>query len=151
MGRLRLDRPARVVDRPMLCVVAHASTADAPEPVVGSWWREFALVVRRFHRPDDLLIGMVDADTRVVAVTSCAVGDHAAEKETFGGACLREWPLQAGMRLPTAFAGCLAAGGLQWTGRSRTAGAIALTSWPLRRGRCRRPAAQPFDGRSQQT
>ncbi len=97
-----------------LCVVAHAPTAMAPVDAIVAWWAHLTASRAEARREGDLVVMLLDANSRVGSTTSFAAGPVAAEKESASGFCLHELLLHLGLALPPTLEHCAVAGP-QWT------------------------------------
>ncbi|CAE7243314.1 CFDP2 [Symbiodinium natans] len=84
---------------------AHAPHTGKPAEEIAAWWDDLTNKLNPYVGTGLPLICCIDANARVGATTSQAVGPHASEAENFAGACLRNFCHVNALCAPTTFQG----------------------------------------------
>eukprot|EP00435_Cladocopium_sp_Y103_P026565 s3814_g6.t1 len=82
----------------LLIMVGHAP-CDGGQSAAAQWWKQFGGAVPCSYNSWPKLC-LIDANSRIGSLTSCAVGDHQADEENEAGALMHQWLIDHNMFAP---------------------------------------------------
>ncbi len=101
----RLVVRSRVFGQPFLLAVLRAPTSSHTEAEVEEWWPESDRILATVRCPSDLVVLLADTNSGLGSVRSLAVGQFAADEESFSGGCCHAFLLGHALRLPATMPG----------------------------------------------
>eukprot|EP00435_Cladocopium_sp_Y103_P023215 s1491_g5.t1 len=82
----------------LIVMVGHAP-CDGGQTAASDWWAQFGRAIPSSYSNWPRLC-LIDANSRIGSLTSCAVGDHQADEENEAGALLHQWLIDNNMFAP---------------------------------------------------